>query len=260
MQERYIDRELYFQEQAFTTKKYVIPYIQEVFPINENTKVLEIGCGEGGNLKPFLDMHCQCVGIDMSENQINNAKTFYASHPENKKIEFICSDIYKVEKEELKFDLIMMRDVIEHIPNQELFMKIVKKFLNPDGVLFFGFPPWQNPFGGHQQVCQSKISKMPYIHLLPTSLYRKLLLKHKEDPTPLLEIKATGISIERFYRILKKEKYTILKKDYYFINPNYEIKFNLKPRKVVSIFRAIPYIRNFYTTACYCVIQPKDIK
>ncbi|MDD3280742.1 MAG: class I SAM-dependent methyltransferase [Bacteroidales bacterium] len=260
MQQRYIDRKLYFHEQDFTTKKYVIPYIQEIFPINEHTKVLEIGCGEGGNLKPFLDMHCQCVGIDISEAQINHAKEFYHSHPENHKIEFICSDIYKVKRPDLKFDIIMLRDVIEHIPNQDVFMKIVKEFLNPEGVIFFGFPPWQNPFGGHQQVCQSKISKIPYIHLLPTSLYRQLLIKNNEEPSTLLEIKATGISIERFHRILKKEKYIILKRDYYFINPNYEIKFDLTPRKVIPLFNALPYIRNFYTTAYYCVVKPSSLE
>ncbi len=255
MQERYQDRKLYFYEQTFTTLKYVIPYIREVFPIGKQTQVLEIGCGEGGNLKPFLDMECHCVGIDISSNQIKNAIAFYENHPLKHNIEFIASDIYLINREDLTFDLIIMRDVIEHIPNQEIFMNYVKKFLKPEGVIFFGFPPWQNPFGGHQQVCQSKLSKTPYIHLLPVSLYRKLLIHYHEDPTGLLEIKATGISIERFLHILKKEHYHILKRDYYFINPNYEIKFDLKPRKIVSLFRWIPYLRNFYTTACYFVVK-----
>lgn len=256
MHERYTNRKLYFEEQAFTTEKYVIPYINEVYLITGTTEVLEIGCGEGGNLQAFLDLQCRCVGIDINENQINNARLFYKDHPHKEKIEFICSDIYEVDREDLLFDLIIMRDVIEHIPNQELFMRYVKKFLKPNGVIFFGFPPWQNPFGGHQQVCKSKLSKMPYIHLLPASLYRRLLERFGENPTGLLDIKATGISIERFHRILKKEQYLILKRDYYLFNPNYEIKFRLKPKKVISLFRWIPYLRNFYTTAYYAVVKP----
>ncbi|MDD2622869.1 MAG: class I SAM-dependent methyltransferase [Bacteroidales bacterium] len=254
---RYVDRKLYFYEQTFTTNKYVIPYIQQFFPINENTKVLEIGCGEGGNLKPFLDKNCLCTGIDINEAQIENAKTFYEDHPNKQNIEFIASDIYKVDSKDRTYDLIMLRDVIEHIPHQEVFMQYVKHFLAPGGVLFFGFPPWQNPFGGHQQVCQSKLSKMPYIHLLPATSYRKLLIKHGEDPTSLLEVKETGISIERFECIVHKENYHILDKQFYFINPNYEIKFNLKPRKVSTFFGKLPYIRNFYTTAAYYILQLK---
>ena len=258
MQERHSDRKLYFYEQSFTTLKYVIPYIREVVPIGKHTKVLEIGCGEGGNLKPFLDMECHCVGIDINSTQIKNAIDFFENHPYKNNIEFIASDIYKVNREDLSFDLIIMRDVIEHIPNQEAFMNYVKKFLKPDAVMFFGFPPWQNPFGGHQQVCHSKLSKIPYFHLLPTSLYKKILLHYHEEPTELLELKATGISIERFLRILKKEHYQVLKHDYYFINPNYEIKFDLKPRKVIFPFHKILFLRNFYTTAFYLVVKQSE--
>lgn len=255
---RYVDRKLYFYEQSFTTQKYVIPFIQPFLPITENTTVLEIGCGEGGNLKPFLDKGCLCKGIDINETQIENAKAFYEEHPQKHNIEFIASDIYKIDRTDLTFDLIMLRDVIEHIPRQEVFMQFVKKFLKPGGIIFFGFPPWQNPFGGHQQVCQSKLSKMPYIHLLPASCYRKLLMKYGEDPTGLLEIKETGISIERFERIIHEEKYHIINKQLYFINPNYEIKFNLKPRKTHPFLGKIPYLRNYYTTAAYYILQLKS--
>lgn len=255
---RYVDRKLYFYEQTFTTQKYVIPFIQPFLPITENTTVLEIGCGEGGNLKPFLDKGCLCKGIDINETQIENAKIFYKDHPQKQNIEFIASDIYKIDREDLRFDLIMLRDVIEHIPRQEVFMQFVKKFLKPGGILFFGFPPWQNPFGGHQQVCQSKLSKLPYIHLLPVSWYRKLLMKYGEDPSGLLEIKETGISIERFERIIHKKKYHVINKQLYFINPNYEIKFNLKPRKTHPLLAKVPYLRNFYTTAAYYILELKS--
>ena len=216
MHERYVDRKLYFKEQFFTTEKYVIPYINEVFPISENTEVLEIGCGEGGNLQAFLDLQCRCVGIDINEKQIDNAKLFYENHPHKNKIEFIHSDIYKVDGKNLVFDLIIMRDVIEHIPNQEFFMQYVKKFLKPNGVIFFGFPPWQNPFGGHQQVCQSKLSKTPYFTYFPPTLSQDVRT-FREDPTGLLEVKATGISIERFIEFYEK-KIHYYKNDYYFIN------------------------------------------
>ena len=169
---RYVDRKLYFYEQTFTTQKYVIPFIQPFLPITENTTVLEIGCGEGGNLKPFLDRGCSCTGIDISETQIENAKTFYKEHPQKQNIEFIASDIYKIDKEDLRFDLIMLRDVIEHNPRQEVFMQFVKKFLKPGGILFFGFR-WQNLSGGaNQQICKANYLKYLYI-ILPASLVSK---------------------------------------------------------------------------------------
>ena len=80
MQERHKNRKLYFDEQSYTTAKYVIPYISKFKKIDSNTKVLEIGCGEGGNLKPFVDMGCQCVGIDLNEQQIRNAEMYFTDN------------------------------------------------------------------------------------------------------------------------------------------------------------------------------------
>lgn len=259
MQERHKDKERYFAEQARTTQKYVIPYLEDFLKTGPDTEVLEIGCAEAGNLKPFLDLGCKTTGIDISCGRIDLAREFFENHPKKENLVLICEDIYKTDLKGKTFDLIVMRDVIEHIPNQEIFMGYVKKFLKQDGKFFLAFPPWQNPFGGHQQVCQSKIlSKMPYFHLLPRSIYRSVLSgfeKNEKRVEGLMEIKETGISIDRFERILKKEKYTIEKRTFFFINPNYETKFGLKPRRQVKIITTIPWIRNFFITAAYYVVS-----
>lgn len=258
MQDRHVNRQKYFEEQSYTTHKYVIPFIASVKPITSELNVLEVGCGEGGNLKPFLDLGCKCVGIDLSTTQIENAKIFYKDHPNQTHIQFISEDIYNIEPFDEPFDLVMLRDVIEHIPNQAHFMHFVKKFLKPEGLLFFGFPPWYNPFGGHQQVLPGFASKIPYFHILPKPLYLGVLQlfgHNRKNLKELMEIHDTGISIERFERIVKKEQFAILKKQDFLFNPNYEIKFGLQPRKIIYPFFKIPFIRNFYTTAVYYVLN-----
>ncbi len=258
MQERHQNKQQYFVEQGLTTKKFVVPYVAGLMDFNPGTEVLEIGCAEAGNLKPFLDMGCKATGIDISCSRIDLAREFYKNHKYKKNLTLICADIYNVNPEK-KYDLIIMRDVIEHIPNQEKFMGFVKDFLKPEGKFFLAFPPWQNPFGGHQQICKNKLlSKLPYYHILPKNLYRFILKTFNEEDERiegLLEIKETGISIERFERILKKENYKIDKRTFYFINPNYETKFGLKPRLQVKPVTVIPFLRNFLTTAMYYVIS-----
>ncbi len=261
MQERHIDRKLYYNEQAYTTEKYVIPFIKDVIDIDENTNVLEIGCGEGGNLKPFADIGCNIVGIDILAGKIENAKAFFKAHKNEKKIKFIADDIYNENAINEKFDLIFMRDVLEHIHDQEKFLHYVKRFLKPTGKFFLGFPPWQNPFGGHQQMCNSKLlSKLPYWHILPMPIYKgimKIFGERKSVIEGLAEIKDTRITIERFKSIIKKENYKIDKEKLYFINPNYEVKFKLKVREQSKIISSIPYFRNFTITTCYYVISLK---
>ena len=132
----------------------MIPYIEQVVSISPEFRVLEIGCGEGGNIEPFLDLGCQCVGIDIDVVQLENAKKYLSSHPGFERVTFIANDINKVSSEDIGcFDLIILRDVIEHIPNQEQFLHHLKDFMHAHTVVFFGFPVWCNPFGGHQQIC-----------------------------------------------------------------------------------------------------------
>ena len=176
MQERHKNRKIYFEEQGITTTQYVIPYLEEVMTIDSNTRVLEIGCGEGGNLLPFVERGCEVVGIDLNCPQIERAKQYIIEEKPGAKASLICEDIYDTDGEKLgRFDVIMMRDVIEHIPDQERFLSYLKTFVKKDGIIFFGFPPWQMPFGGHQQGCQSVLSKVPYFHLLPNPLYNGVL-------------------------------------------------------------------------------------
>jgi 2-polyprenyl-3-methyl-5-hydroxy-6-metoxy-1,4-benzoquinol methylase len=206
MQERHVNRKRYFDEQIQTTARFVVPYISKHKTLNENCKVLEIGCGEGGNLLPFLELGCYCVGVDLSERKIELGKIYVEDHPQKSNLQLVTQDIYETSPEKFgQFDVIIMRDVIEHIHNQERFMKYVKSFLKDDGVFFLGFPPWQNPFGGHQQICKHRVaSVLPYFHLLPTFIYRGYLRHFDESKSTieeLLEIKQTGISIERFEKI-----------------------------------------------------------
>ena len=259
MQKRYSDPLQYINEQIFTTQKYIVPFIQEIRPIDNTLHVLEIGCGEAGNLKPFLDLGCKCVGVDFSSPKIEKGNAYYASHPFSDNIRLISEDIYKTNEFDHLFDIVVIRDVIEHIHDQDKFLSMLKNLVAPNAVVFFAFPPWQNPFGGHQQICVSKfLSLLPYFHLLPVALYKAVLKLFGESDNKiaaLLEIKETGISLERFERLLTKNKYRVLKKTLYFINPNYEVKFGLKPRILPKILGEIPYVRNFMSTCGYYLID-----
>lgn len=72
MQKRHTDRYRYFREEAATTEKYFIPYLSEFMDVGD-ISVLEVGCGEGGNLLPFARRGCRVVGFDLSEQRVRQA-------------------------------------------------------------------------------------------------------------------------------------------------------------------------------------------
>ncbi|HYW97319.1 MAG TPA: class I SAM-dependent methyltransferase [Bacteroidales bacterium] len=260
MQERHFHRDKYFEEQAYTSKHYVIPFIEEVMKLDPGMEVLEIGCGEGGNLRPFLEIGLKATGVDLLESKIENAKKIYRNYSHKNNLTLVCEDIYDVgDRFDHRFDVIIMRDVLEHIHNHEKFLHYVKRFLKPRGKFFLGFPPWQNPFGGHQQMCQSRLlSKTPFLHLLPGKLYPATMKLFGEAPgniINLLEIRDTRITIEKFRKLIRLENYQVKKEVFWFINPNYEIKFRLKPRKQSRLISSLPFFRNFMITTCYYVLE-----
>ena len=259
MQERHINRKRYFEEQSQTSKNYYIPYIQRVVGYIP-TKVLEVGCGEGGNLLPFAELGCEIVGVDIDASRIKQAWTF--STEKKQKGTFIASDIFELKELENNFSLILIHDVIEHIENKAQFLSDIKSYLSPDGVLFIAFPAWQMPFGGHQQIARGKfISHFPFIHLLPGILYKwvlKVCGERRDVVKELLNIKATKCTIETFRKLVENTGYQIINQQLYFINPHYEVKFGLSPRKLSKTISSIPYLRNFFSTSCFYILRKTE--
>ncbi|NBV12880.1 MAG: class I SAM-dependent methyltransferase [Sphingobacteriia bacterium] len=252
----------YFRHQYEHARQFIVPFIQEIKPVKD-LQVLEIGCGEGGVLKAFLAEGCICTGVDLSVEKIKAGSEWLQNELNSGQLKFISEDIYKVDTAKLftnKFDIIILKDTIEHIFNQPKIIEHLKLFLKPGGIIYYGFPAWCMPFGGHQQICHHPLlSKLPWIHLLPRPLY-KIFLKIWGEPEAcikeLLEIQETGISTWRFEKVHQKIGYEILERRLYFINPIYTWKFGLKPRVLPSILSWIPGLRDFFTTAAWYIVKP----
>jgi len=252
----------YFELTRKVTEEYIYPYLMAHGAIKDKMKVLEIGCGEAGVLKHFASKGHDVFGIELEESRIDLAKDFLKAEVVSGQAQFLNKDIYDVNVEKdigHTFDLIILKDVIEHIPNQEKFIPELERYLSPGGFVFMAFPPWQMPYGGHQQVLHSKwASRIPYAHLLPGKLYPAYLKLCGVSPAAIetmLDIKSTGISMERFERIHQKNGYSIVHRQSYLFNPIYKFKFGIKPRKQIWPFNAIPFLRNYLVMGVYYLMQ-----
>lgn len=251
-----------FDQQYENAKTYLLPFINSELPITEGTRVLEIGAGEGGVLKPFWEAGATVMGVDLSESRIAHANELMRACVDSGRASFIVKNVYDEEFAHTyagSFHLILLKDTIEHIPDQEKFLAHISSLLAKDGRLFLGFPPWRMPFGGHQQIAANKwLSKLPYYHLLPKKIYKKILENGGETERvvqELLEIKDTGISIQQLEKYLRVNKYHILKRDLFLFNPIYKYKFGLTPRRQLPVLRSLPILRDWFTTAAWYIVS-----
>ena len=119
--------------------KYIKENIIKDFNIKSSNKpfkkisILDIGCGGGLLSEPMSKLGANVVGIDASKKNIEVAK-FHAK--KNKlKIDYKVASPEKL-KTQIKFDVILNMEIIEHVEDIDFFIKESSKLLKKNGIMF----------------------------------------------------------------------------------------------------------------------------
>jgi len=111
-----------------------IPFYKK-FALKQKGKILELGCGTGRVILPLLKDNFEIIGIDASEEMLQEAKE--KASKENLNINVLKQDIVYFELKD-KFDLILcVHNSFSHIngiENVKTFFENVKKHLTKDGL------------------------------------------------------------------------------------------------------------------------------
>ena len=251
----------YWNYQQILAEDYYIPYLLNKGKVSQlNTKsIIDIGCGNGGfinaistELKNSSD--CLSLGID-----IKSFKTW-----KDKSTPFKVHNILKDSNKDYKnkFDLVILRDVIEHIPNQfkQKFIQTARDFMSTDGKMLITFPPYLSPFGLHQQaIMKSFLKKVPYLSILPKSTLEKLITKFESKDTWIEaeEIIDSAMTINGFKKLINEAKLSVFNQRFFTIRPSHEIRYNVKSFQ--SPLGNVPLIREFFILGT-CYLLKKDRK
>ncbi len=243
--------EKHFHEQKTFTKNYLLPYFQKNIPNFNKAKVLEVGCAEGGLLEVLQDLGMYARGVELSPERVNIAKD------KNPKLNIDVGDITDTAlpgKLGETFDVIVIREVIEHVPNKITAFDNLNKLLNNDGFLFISFPPKYSPFAGHQQIGKSILKVVPYLHLFPKLIIKPLALSFGEDEGYVDEIKlhySTGCSINLFENLYRLRGFRVIKKEFYLFRPIYALRFGLPTIKLPNV----PGLRECISFGCESLLK-----
>ena len=107
--------------------------IQKKDKILSGVKILDIGCGGGLLCEPMSRLGAEVFGMDASEKNIEVAKIH--AKKSNLNIKYFCSSPEKF-KSDLKFDVILNMEIVEHVEDVDLFLKSCTKFLKKNGIMF----------------------------------------------------------------------------------------------------------------------------
>ncbi len=101
--------------------------------ILKGIKILDIGCGGGLLSEPMARLGAEVVGIDASSKNIDIAKLH--AKKSNLKIKYFCTSPENF-KSDIKFDVILNMEIIEHVNDVDLFLKSCTKLLKKNGLMF----------------------------------------------------------------------------------------------------------------------------
>ena len=203
-------------------------------------KVLDVGCGDGGFVSVFGEAGAIAAGVEVKD----------FGWPKTDKVSYFVQDVTAPDataKLGTNYDLIILRDVIEHIPlhKKKYFLKSLQNFAHSRTRLMVTFPPFYSPFGLHQQVfCTSILRKVPFLSCLPKPLLRIVLTSFRESAETrekLIEIQDCRMTIGKFMKLVHQLRFSIDKEKYFQVRPSHEIRYGWQMRE--TRMNNIPLLR-----------------
>lgn len=246
-------KEYYFEYQYQLAKKYYIPFLKKTNIELKNKKILDVGCGNGGFISAFNEYTRYLTGIEI--------KKFDWSKDND--VNFIVGDIKKIDIKTSgnDFNLIILRDVIEHIPiyDKITFLDTLNKFTTKNATYFITFPPFYSPFGLHQQVfCKTILKYVPYLSILPSFILKFILTifgENKNTLNKILEIKDSRMTIMHFLKICKDLDLKIIKRIFFTVRPSHQLRYGFKTRR--SYIGNIPLLNELFITGAAFILESK---
>jgi cyclopropane fatty-acyl-phospholipid synthase-like methyltransferase len=111
-----------------------IPNIKEMLPDLKGKRILDLGCGNGGMSKYFIEQGAKSVlAIDLSSNMLNEARE--KNSDEN--ITYVLLGMEDISKIEGKFDMVFSSLAFHYVQDYDKLVADIYNLLDNDGILLY---------------------------------------------------------------------------------------------------------------------------
>ena len=246
-----------FREQSWYGEHFLADFLE----IDDfaGKSVLEVGPAEAGLLQFFHSRGASCTGIELSPLRFAHSQMLNDTSGIRLVAGDICDPSSYHDALSGTFDVVVIRDVIEHIDDKPAALRNMLSLLSAVGKLFISFPPRYCPFAGHQQTVKNPICKIPYLHLLPNGLYAPYLrlMGHPSSGIEyLLATKRTRISLRKMERLFGSTGFDLEKRGLYFFRPAYRFRFRLPTFR--NPLSWLPGFREVFTNGALYVLRQRS--
>ncbi len=234
----------------------LIPWLDSLNVLRGNDAVCEIGCGEGGVVDAFAQRGASfALGTDIMGPLLDQISSPLAEKL-GLRVTFAHHDVIGAFIPDVwlhRFDVVVLRDVIEHLDNPEQALRNIHRLVAPGGTLLITFPPYASPFGGHQQLLGTVAGSIPFVHLLPNAIFNAIV--ERGDPMNRDEVKRLRrirCSADRIMQAASSEGFDIIDEKYYGLRPVFRWKYGRHiPEFELTRLRKFPLVRHLAMEAAF---------
>jgi SAM-dependent methyltransferase len=238
----------------------LVPYLTRIGAFAAGRSVAEIGCAEAGVLLAFMEAGAtNALGTDLATNRLQSGHKIadgLGLHPTLSTHDVLFDE--PLPEWRNAYDLVILRDVIEHLDDAELALANIQKLLKPGGSVFVEFPPYNSPFGGHQHLLRNVWGNIPYVHLLPQPLFDRMTASgwHSLDIDEVRRLHRIRLSPRKFLAAAASAGYSVVREQYYLLRPVFKMKFGLPTIPLTSL-KFLPGVKEVLSLEANYVLRSK---
>jgi len=243
----------YFEYQRIVCREVVIPWLQQHIAL-EGLLVGDFGAHHGGMVDALREWGhvAGAIGLELSESVV-------ASSP------FVSDETFRLERADVlapgshvpKFDLVLLHDVLEHVPEYGRAVDAIRSSLRDGGYAFISFPPYYSAFGGHQQYARGVARFTPFVHLLPAPVFYRVAEPGEQEYMTaegaledMVSVRRTRLTLAAAERAFTRARLDVVSHELFLVRPEYTVRYRLKARDAGVVGR-VPVVRELVNGAFY---------
>jgi SAM-dependent methyltransferase len=248
----------YFEYERAMARTAIIPWLTERLSFDDGLAVGDFGCHEGGTLQALRDggLAASGTGFELESEVLARSPFVCSEH-----FDLRHEDILEIDPAEHRFDLILLIDVLEHVPALERALAVAAGCLGSGGRCFVSFPPYFSPLGGHQHVASNWTRLAPYLHYLPSRLFYAVV-EVKDDPylnrqellADMRSVRRTKLTVARAERAFSSSGLQVVARDLFLLRPEYRARYGVRPVRA-GVLGRVPGLREAVVMGAYYLLE-----
>ena len=248
----------YFEYQRAVGEQVVVPWIRRRMPI-EGRRVGDFGAHAGGMLEAFRAAGAMSgIGFEINAEIVRESPFRM-----DENFRLVVTDLTELEPPAQSFDLIVLHDVLEHIPDTSSVLEVARRALAADGRIFVSFPPYYSMVGGHQHLAEGWVRLAPWIHYLPDGLFFRVAspgdneyMSEQDSLDDMVSVRRTRLTMRKAERAFREAGLAIADSEHFVSRPEYTVRYGW-PTIGADPLRRIPLVREAFVNGAFYLLAAR---